>query len=229
MLSRLVVIILLVGSSCSESPSYSSISSHPYAAYFYKYDSIPKVYVYRDVIDGLKEQFHRVYGIEDSEGKHIVIEHYASEGRLTQAFNFNLDSLDVIDHMVVNVLGENEKATVYKKNLFPYEKDVETKFASKFSGFMDSTVLLMELDILLKGISKRKVLKDSIDCIKMKEHSRLTLLNTSKKTENQNEVEIVRYFGKTLGLVEWHDIKKRRHFILEDIISQEKWIKLISQ
>ena len=55
MLSRLVVIILLVGSSCSESPSYSSISSHPYAAYFYKYDSIPKVYVYRDVIDGLKD------------------------------------------------------------------------------------------------------------------------------------------------------------------------------
>ena len=36
-----------------------------YADYFYPYDTIPKIYVYRDVVGGLNEQFHRVYGVKD--------------------------------------------------------------------------------------------------------------------------------------------------------------------
>ena len=77
-------------------------SIHPYAAFFYNYDTLTKVYRYRDIKHGLAEQFHRVYGVEDSEGKHIIVERYSQDGRLTEALNYNLDSLNVIDHMVVN-------------------------------------------------------------------------------------------------------------------------------
>ena len=204
-------------------------SSHPYSEYFYNYDTVPKVYRYRDIIHGLNEQFHRVYGIEDSKGKHIVVERYVQDGRLTEAFNFNVDSLNVMDHMVVNALGENEKATLYKDEFLPKAKGTETQFISKFSGVTDSTVFLMEVNRQLSDVKIRKVQSDSLECIKLEENAIYTLLNPFTKQENQQKLETVTYFAKGVGLVAWYDIKKRSHFELEEILSQEKWIKLISE
>ena len=79
-------------------------STHPYADYFYPYDTIPKIYLYRDVANGLDEEFHRVYSLGDKAGKHIIVERYSSDGRILEALNYNLDSLDLQDHMVVNFI-----------------------------------------------------------------------------------------------------------------------------
>lgn len=212
--------------SCS---ALDSDSSHPYSEYFYNYDTVPTVYRYRDVVHGLNEQFHRVYGIEDSEGKHIVVERYVQDGRLTEAYNFNLDSLNVMDHMVVNALGENEKAILYKDQLLPRLKGEVVKFTSKFSGVTDSTVFLMEVNRELSDLKMRKVLSDSLECITLEESAIYTLLNPFTKQESQQRLETVNYFAKGLGLVEWHDTKQRSHFQLEELLSQEKWIKLISE
>ena len=192
-------------------------------------DTVPKVYRYRDIIHGLNEQFHRVYGIEDSKGKHIVVERYVQDGRLTEAFNFNVDSLNVMDHMVVNALGENEKATLYKDEFLPKTEGTETQFISKFSGITDSTVFFMEVNRQLSDVKIRKVQSDSLECIKLEENAIYTLLNPFTKQENQQKLETVTYFAKGVGLVAWYDIKKRSHFELEEILSQEKWIKLISE
>ena len=48
--------------SCSDD---TSGSQHPYVRYFYPILDEPKIYVYRDVIGGLDEQFHRVYCVND--------------------------------------------------------------------------------------------------------------------------------------------------------------------
>ena len=225
---RLFYFGILFSVLCSCSNEVSN-SSHPYAEYFYNYDTAPKVYRYRDVIHGLNEQFHRIYGIEDSEGKHIVVERYVQDGRLTEAFNFNLDSLNVMDHMVVNALGENEKATLYKDQCLPKLKGEVAKFTSKFSGVTDSTVFLMEVNRELSDIKMRKVLSDSSECIKLNENAIYTLLNPFTKQETQQKLETISYFAEGIGLVEWYDIKQRSHFQLEEILSQEKWIKLISE
>ncbi len=203
--------------------------SHPFAEYFYSYDIQPKVYRYRDTIHGLNEQFHRVYGIEDSEGKHIVVERYVQDARLTEAFNFNLDSLNVMDHMVVNALGENEKATLYKDEFLPKETGVVAQFISKFSGVTDSTVFLMEVNRQLIETRMRKVQSDSLECITLEENAIYTLLNPLTKKESQQRLQTVSCFAKGIGLVAWYDTKKRSHFELEEILSQEKWIKLISE
>ena len=219
-------ILFSVLCSCSNEVS---TSSHPYAAYFYNYDTAPKVYRYRDIIHGLNEQFHRVYGIEDSKGKHIVVERYVQDGRLTEAFNFNLDSLNVMDHMVVNALGENEKATLYKDQCLPKAKGELATFISKFSGVTDSTVFLMEVNRRLSVKKMREVLSDSLECITLEENAIYTLLNPFTKQESQQRLETVACYAKGLGLVAWYDTKKRSHFQLEEILSQEKWIKLISE
>tara|TARA_B100001287_G_C22670658_1_gene525085 strand:+ start:648 stop:1328 length:681 start_codon:yes stop_codon:yes gene_type:complete len=219
-------ILFFVLCSCtSEGSNYS----HPYAKYFYDYNTEPKVYRYRDIIHGLNEQFHRVYGVEDSEGKHIVVERYVQDGRLTEAFNFNLDSLNVMDHMVVNALGENEKATLYKDLFFPKSKNEVVQFTSKFSGISDSTVFLMEVNRTLGDIKMRQVLSDSSECIKLVENATYTLLNPFTKQESPQTLETVAYYAQDVGLIEWYDTQRRSHFQLEDILSQEKWIKLISK
>ena len=77
--------------SCSEKNSNKS----EFVDYFYPYDTIPKIYVYRDVVGGLNEQFHRVYGVEDEAGKHIIVELYSSDFRLTEALNYNHPSYGI--------------------------------------------------------------------------------------------------------------------------------------
>ena len=134
-----------------------------------------------------------------------------------------------MDHMVVNALGENEKATLYKDEFLPKAKGKETQFISKFSGVTDSTVFLMEVNRQLSDVKMLKVQSDSLECIKLKENAIYTLLNPFTKQENQQKLETVAYFAKGVGLVAWYDIKKRSHFELEEILSQEKWIKLISE
>jgi hypothetical protein len=37
------------------------------------------------------------------------------------------------------------------------------------------------------------------------------------------------YFGKGIGLVEWQSSNKKLHFRLEQILSQEEWLKIISR
>jgi hypothetical protein len=75
----------------------------------------------------------------------------------------------------------------------------------------------------------RKVLSDSSECITLDENIIYTLLNPFTKQESQQTLKLVTYFAKGFGLVEWYDTKRRSHFQLEEILSQEKWIKLISE
>ena len=103
------------------------------------------------------------------------------------------------------------------------------KFTSKFSGVTDSTVFLMEVNRELSDLKMRKVLSDSLECITLEESAVYTLLNPFTKQESQQRLETVNYFAKGLGLVEWYDTKQRSHFQLEELLSQEKWIKLISE
>ncbi|MDO7613731.1 MAG: hypothetical protein MUQ75_05775, partial [Crocinitomicaceae bacterium] len=57
--------------SCSEKKDKKSQSNNPEIAiqsFFYPYDTVPKIYQYREIKNGMYEQFHRVYGISRSNG-----------------------------------------------------------------------------------------------------------------------------------------------------------------
>jgi hypothetical protein len=64
----------------------------------------------------------------------------------------------------------------------------------------------------------------------MKLNEILTVTNMDMKLKLKNELtnQIVRYYAKSLGLVEWHDVNDKQHFILEDIMTQNEWLKIIS-
>jgi len=126
----------------------ASSSDNMFAEFFYRFDTVPQIYVYRNIVNGIEEEFHRVFGINDSKGKHIVVETYKSDGRITEALNYNLDSLDIMDHMVVDRNQINRKAELLEYKLFPNDKESTASFTTRFSGISDSTMFLKEIDRL---------------------------------------------------------------------------------
>lgn len=205
-------------------------SKNPYAAYFYEVDSVPKVYLFRDVANGLDEQFHRIYSVSDSQGDHVIVEIYSADGRILEALNYNVDSLDIMDHMVVNRKGEKTKAEVFKTKIIPMNDTEEVWFATRFQGFLDSTLILKEIKRKVSGEEiEHDVLGKKVPTIVMKDKVRMTNFNPFTKKENVLEGEAVNYFAKGYGLVEWHTPNKKVHYRLEKVMPQEEWVKIITR
>jgi hypothetical protein len=187
-------------------------SKHPYANYFYPILDEPKVYVYRDIIGGLEEQFHRVYSVKDHLGHHVVVERYASDGRILEALNFNVDSLNIQDHMVVNRNQKKTKAFVYKTSYFPWHK----------------TLILQELkrNILSENVFI-DVMGEQTKAVKYKDYTKFTLINPFTKTEKVMGLPSYTYYADGVGLVEWKSNGNKVHFKLEQIMDQADWLKFI--
>ncbi|MEN9700260.1 MAG: hypothetical protein RLZZ301_1458 [Bacteroidota bacterium] len=214
--------------SLTSAKTYSS--KNPNAAYFYPLDTVPKVYLYRDMAGGLEEEFHRIYTVEDNEGPHLIVEVYASDGRLREAINYNIDSLSVQDHMVVNRFQEKEKATLYKNTLFPMALQTPTWFASKFSGVTDSTVFLFEIQRQFQQKKEAHFLeKEHDEALYFQDLVRLTAINPFTKKEQAKLDTRTSVFAKNIGLVAWYTADKSVHYRLEQILSQEEWIQIISR
>jgi hypothetical protein len=204
-------------------------SENPHAAFFYPWDTIPKIYLYRDVANGLDEQFHRVYSLHDSEGDHIIVEIYTMDGRIIEALNFNTDSLNVMDHMVVNRNLEKTKAELFKTGYMPMKKSEEVWFASRFPGVLDSTMILKEFKRKIAESTQHEVLGAPVETLIMNDKLRMTSFNPFTKMENAHEIDVTSYFSKGYGLVEWHSASKKAHYRLEQILSQEDWIKIMTR
>ena len=204
-------------------------SLHPLSRFFYPIQDQPKVYVYRDTVQGLQEEFHRIYNVEDFAGLHLVVEIYTREGVLSEAINYNVDSLDVQDHMVVNRYGRKEKAMVYKRFLYPTNMKDETWFASKFSGTKDSTVILYEVfrKYLKPGSFRLDQQESTVKTIIFNDKIRVTEYNPFEHTEQEKWAERNAVFAENIGLVSYYNPRKSTFFKLEKIMDQKDWLKII--
>ncbi len=220
----LFLLFFFLGACSSNVPT----SKHPYANYFYPILDEPKIYVYRDIVGGLEEQFHRVYSVKDHLGHHVVVERYASDGRILEALNFNVDSLNIQDHMVVNRNQKKTKAFVYKTTYLPWNKTQQTWFSTKFEGVLDSTLILQELKRnLLSDNVIMDVMGEQTNAIKYKDFTKFTLLNPFTKTEKVMALPSYTYYAEGVGLVEWKSNGNKVHFKLEQIMDQAEWLKVI--
>lgn len=213
--------------SCDDSKGFVSIN--PNARYFYPLDTIPKIYLYRDITGGLEEEFHRIYALKDQAGEHLIVEVYASDGRIREAYNYNVDSLNLQDYMVVDRNQEKEKTLLYKDKLFPMNSQEKTWFAAKFRGVVDSTVMLSEIKRQVKQKKKHLVVDEDVETLVFSDLVRLTVLNPFTRKEETKQGVRFSYFAEGYGLVEWHNLNKKIHFRLEQVLSQQEWIKMITR
>lgn len=224
----LLLLTACVGfNACSDSSDYHS--NNPNAAFFYPLDSVPKIYLYRDVSGGLEEEFHRIYTVKDQAGPHLVVEIYASDGRIREAYNYNIDSLNIQDYMVVDRNQEKEKALLYKDKLFPMHLNEKLWFAAKFKGVVDSTVMLNEIKRQFKRKEKHLAIEEEEETLVFSDFMRLTVLNPYTRKEESRQTTFISYFAKGYGLVEWHNLNKKIHFRLEQVLTQQEWIKMITR
>ncbi len=204
-------------------------SVNPNAECFYPIDTIPKVYLYRDIAHGLEEEFHRIYAIRDFAGEHVVVERYASDGRILDAINYNVDSLTVFDQMVVDRFKKKEKARIYKNKLFPMDLKKQSWYAVKFKGVVDSTLILREVIRKFKKSKTTSIMEEEdSETLVFEDLIRQTVLNPFTKKEQSYEARQISYFAKGYGLVEWHSLNKKVHFRLERILSQQEFVKIIA-
>jgi hypothetical protein len=226
-LGFLTALILI---SCSEKKNNKIQSSNPIVAnqsFFYPYDTVPKIYQYRELKNGMYEQFHRVYGISRANGKHILVETFTQDGRHTETYDFLLESLLVHEHLVVGAMGDINRAFINGNQLFPLDSN-EIQFNSQFAGISDAYVIGYDSRRKFNTITKRNILSKNIDCMKLNETIMVTNIDVKLKLKNESSNDIVRYYGKSIGLVEWHDVNDNQHYILEDIMTQNEWLKIIS-
>ena len=212
--------------SCAEKNSNKSA----FVDYFYPYDTIPKIYVYRDVVGGLNEQFHRVYGVEDEAGKHIIVELYSSDFRLTEALNYNYPSLELQDHMVTNAKKQKSKADLIKSKAFPIGDDDTSEFLSRIPSHIDSTKIIQLKKRVLKNKTETILyLNKKTPAISFYDTINLAVVNSKNKQLNKLHGAQLVYFAKDIGKVEWHSMDKKAHYKLEKIMNQKDWINIIQQ
>lgn len=220
--------LILLTSCGSKDQKFKTVN--PNSEYFYPIDTVPKIYLYRDIAHGLEEEFHRIYAISDLAGEHVVVERYASDGRILDAINYNVDSLTVFDQMVVDRFKKKEKARIYKNKLFPMDLKKPSWFAVKFNGVVDSTMILREVK---RNFKKRQSInlmeEEESEALVFEDLIRQTVLNPFTKKEQAYEAKQLTYFAKGYGLVEWHSLNKKVHYRLERILTQEEFVKIIAQ
>ena len=213
-----------------KTPAAEELTIQKITKYFYHYDTIPKIYVYRDVIGGLNEQFHRVYAIKDQEGKHIIVEVYSSDFRLTEALNYNYATLNVQDHMVVNRNQEKTKADLIKNAAFPFKENNPAELVSRFPGHLDSTIIVKEIKRTPHNETKKEIeiMNKKISFYSFYDQIKMSLLNPFSKKQETLTADQISKFGEGIGLVEWHSTNKKAYFRLEKIINQKKWLEIRS-
>ena len=211
-----IIFLLIFGiSSCK-----SNGSSNELVQYFYPTEGEGQVYIYRDVKNGLAERFHRVYRVEDSKGMRII-----------EAYNYNEDSLNLVDHMVVDRDGKKRQSELFKNTLFPMDMKDETYFVSRFPGVMDSTLILEERQRKVREVKPKQeitVMGKKQQALVIEDNYRTTIFNPITRQESELNGRNYAYYVEGIGLVRWHDMNNKSDFVLQEIISEKQWIALIN-
>jgi len=106
----------------------------------------------------------------------------------------------------------------------------ETYFASRFQGFLDSTLILKEIRRKVSSDEiSHDVMGEEVTAIKMTDKIRMSSFNPFAKRDNTIQTRSVNYFAKGFGLVEYHSMDKSVHYKLEKVLSQEEWLKLVTR
>ena len=202
-----------------------------FAEYFYPEYKEPKVYIFRDSVNPLMEQYHRVYAKTIMEYRHNILEIYQAGGRFGEAYTYKLnDSLTLMAHVVFDRNKNKEMAEVLRSELFPLSKSKSAYFVSRFKGPIDSTMMLAEVQRSFgKGPFKMNVLGKERDVIMMNDAVRQTVFNPFTKQEKVLNYYMHTIFAKHLGAVAFYTDDKKLSMKVEKIVNDKQWTQMMKQ
>ena len=133
--------------------------------------------------------------------------------------------------MVVDREFKKRQAEVLKNRCFPINDTADAYFASRFPGIADSTFFLYEIrsKVAPAKFIEKVVLGSNSNCLHVLENTRFSVVNPYSQKENGAENVVHKYYQMNIGLVEWHDQDKNKHYVLENIVDRKEGLALIGR
>lgn len=218
-----LTIIIAVFVSCSSNDGDNRSGS--LTSYFFPQDSIePYIYVYADEKRPVDEKFYRIYTLKTKEKHHLVVERFNANFRITEGYTYDLDdSLNVVDHMIVDAYGKKRRAHLSEDELFPLSFENPSIFISDFPAHIDSLMGVYKSKKRVIDSMDYSLFDSSTSAIKVVDDVTLSFVNPSTQEGSSNSVEIHRIYAKGFGLTEWYTPDEKVHFKLKRILSNDWW------
>lgn len=227
---RLIFIsLLLLG--CTENPEI--ITSNEVAADFNSMDYFfplaedePYIYAYFDKNAPLDERFYRLINFYDAEGRTFVIERYNASLRISEGFTLDPNSLEVLDHMMVDKNLQKRKSNVSASQYFPLKMHETVRFVSDYPSHIDSvTAIYDSRRTIIENDIPIKIMDSTYQAILLRDTVHVHIANYFTKESVTQTAIIDNYYAKGLGLVKFGDVEGNVNYELKRIISDRWWME----
>lgn len=225
------VLIILSFYGCSESSDVEeSIQKDPainVLDYFYPLnEDEPYVYAYLDEQAPLDERFHRMINFYDSDGRSFVIERYNAALRISEGFTLDPNSLEILDHMMVDKNLKKRKSNVTSNQYYPLEMNETARFVSDYPSHLDSvTAIYDSRRTIIKKDVPVEIMDSTYQTILLRDTVHVHMVNRFTKESSTQTAVIDNYYAKGLGLVKFGDVDGAINYKLKRIISDSWWME----
>lgn len=224
-----IIVLFLFG--CSENSKDNSSNKEKSELnlmdYFYPMnENEPYIYGYLDEKNPVAERFHRMINFREADSRSFVIERYNASLRIFEGFTLDPDSLNVLDHMMVDKNRQKRKSNVSATEYFPLEMNKTVRFVSDYPSHLDSitTVYDSRRTIIDKDVTV-SVMDTTYEAILLRDTVYVHLVNRFTKESGTQSAVIDNYYAKGMGLVKFGDVDGKATYELKRIIPDSWWME----
>lgn len=195
--------------------------------YFYPLnEEEPYIYAYFDESAPLDERFHRLINIYDSDGQTFVVERYNANLRISEGFTLDPNSLEVMDHMMVDKNLKKRKSNVTSNQYYPLEMNKTARFVSDYPSHLDSvTAIYDSRRTIIKKDIPLDIMDSTYQTILLRDTVNVHMVNRFTKESSTQTAVIDNYYAKGVGLVKFGDVDGAVNYKLKRIISDSWWME----
>lgn len=195
--------------------------------YFYPLnEDEPYIYAYFDEKAPLDERFHRMINFYEADSRTFVIERYNASLRISEGFTLDPNSLEILDHMMVDKNLKKRKSNITANQYFPLEMHKTVRFVSDYPSHLDSVTAVYDSrrTIIEKDIPV-EVMDTTYQTILLRDTVNVHMVNRYTKESGTQTAVIDNYYAKGVGLVKFGDVDGKINYTLKSIISDSWWMK----
>jgi len=227
---RLIVISALVVliASCTNDKK-KTLENNENLAFFYPFNSEPKIYVYQDSINPMFETFERIFTTEDKLlGKHLWIERYNANFKLTETIEMVYEkNLNVYNHLV-GVRGDLYNAEIRDSSYFPFFG--KSHFSSTFPSNIDTIAFHYDSKRTLtdeKGFFHWN--DEKLKTISVLDSIKTYAIDTKNKKEKMNSSIAKTIYAEGIGKVQVRSLNGKVNLKLTRILTDAEWKHIITK
>lgn len=196
--------------------------------FFYPKSAQPYVYVFQDSLDPFFEMFERVITFYDPLGEHMLIERYNANFTLVESYDLLSENNYVVHNHTLYHNGKPIIAHVVDSSFVPWKGT--GVFSSTFPGSVDS---------IMFSLKNKRSMNNEFGNFHWKEEKLETRIVTDSiftlaidlKNQKEKSQSVVAFheFAQGLGRVRIKTADGKSNLVLQKILTDDEWLKLITK